>query len=56
MASRTIGRNAAYHHQFIHCGKPRVLAEHDREALAEHLGCSPDELRHDRPPVGAVSP
>ena len=25
-----------------------MLAEDDREALAEHLGCSPDLLRHDR--------
>ena len=41
MASRAIGRNAAYLHQFIHRGTPRVLAENDREALAEHLGCSP---------------
>ena len=56
MASRALGRNAAYLHQFIHRGTPRVLAEHDREALAEHLGCSPDELRHDRSPVGAVAP
>ena len=56
MASRAIGRNAAYLHQFIHRGTPRVLAEHDREALAEHLGCSPDELRHDRSPRGDVKP
>ena len=25
-----------------------MLAEDDREALAKHLGCSPDLLRHDR--------
>ncbi len=29
-------------HQFIHRGTPKVLGEDDREALAEHLGCSPD--------------
>ena len=52
MASRAIGRNAAYLHQFIHRGTPRVLAENDRETLAEHLGCSPEELRHDRSPSG----
>ena len=54
MASRAIGCNAAHLHQFIHRGTPRVLTEHDREALAEHLGCSPDELRHDRSPHGDV--
>ena len=47
-ASLAIERNAFYLHQFIHRGTPRVLAEDDREALAEHLGCSPDLLRHDR--------
>ena len=34
--------------------RPGVLAEHNREALAEHLGCSPDELRHGRTPWGAA--
>ena len=47
-ASLALGRNESYLHQFIHRGTPRVLAEDDREILAEHLGCSPDELRHDR--------
>ena len=47
-ASLAIERNASYLHQFINRGTPRVLAEDDREALAEHLGCSPDLLRHDR--------
>lgn len=56
MASRAIGRSAAYLHQFIHRGTPRVLAENDREALAEHLGCSPEELRHDRSPSGDLQP
>ena len=56
MASRAIGRNAAYLHQFIHRGTPRILAEHDREALAEHLGCDPDELKHGRSPGGEAHP
>ncbi len=47
-ASLAIERNASYLHQFIHRGTPKVLAEDDREALAAHLGCSPDLLRHDR--------
>ena len=47
-------RNAAYLHQFIHRGTPRVLAEDDREALAEHLGCSPGLLGHARPPRRAA--
>ena len=47
-ASLAIERNSSYLHQFIHRGSPRVLGEDDREALAEHLGCSPDLLRHDR--------
>ena len=47
-ASQAIERNDSYLHQFIHRGTPKVLAEDDREALAEHLGCSPDLLRHDR--------
>ena len=41
MASLAIGRNAAYLHQFIHRGTPRVLAEDDREALAEQPGLQP---------------
>jgi len=47
MASVAIGRNAAYLHQFIHRGTPKILPEHDREALAQHLGCKPEELKHD---------
>ncbi|MCZ0934969.1 MAG: peptidase S24 [Gemmatimonadetes bacterium] len=55
-ASLTIERNAAYLHQFIHRGTPRVLAEDDREALAEHLGCSPDLLKHNRSARRATRP
>ena len=47
-ASLAIDRNPTYLHQFIHRGSPRVLAEDDREALAEYLGCNSDLLRHDR--------
>ena len=47
-ASLAIGRNAAYPHQFIKRGTPKVLAEDDRKILAEHLGCRPELLRHYR--------
>ncbi len=47
-ASLALGRDPAYLHQFVHRGTPRVLAKHDREALAAHLGCPPEELEHDR--------
>ncbi|MYJ16778.1 MAG: S24 family peptidase [Gemmatimonadetes bacterium] len=47
-ASLAMGRNAVYLHQFIKRGTPKVLGEDDREILAEHLGCRPDLLRHDR--------
>ena len=47
-ASLARGRNESYLHQFIRRGTPRVLAEDDREILAEHLGCSPEFFRHDR--------
>ena len=42
--------------RFIHRGTPRVLAENDRETLVEHLGCSPEELRHDRFPSADLQP
>ena len=47
-ASLAIGRNAAYLHQFVSRGTPKILGEDDREMLAEHLGCRPELLRHDR--------
>ena len=47
-ASLAIGRNATYLLQFIKRGTPRVLAEDDREMLAEYLGCRPELLRNDR--------
>ena len=45
-ASLAIGRNAAYLHQFVYRGTPRVLPEDARETLAEFLGCDDEELRH----------
>ena len=47
-ASIAIGRNEAYLQQFIHRGTPKILAEDDREILAEHLGCRPELLKHGR--------
>jgi hypothetical protein len=49
-ASLAMGRNAAYLHQFVYRGSPKVLSEDDREALANHLGCEPDELKHKKTP------
>jgi phage repressor protein C with HTH and peptisase S24 domain len=45
-ASLAIGRNAAYVHQYVYRGSPKVLSEDDRIALAEHRGIDEDELRH----------
>ena len=47
-ASIAMGRNDAYLQQFIRKGTPKVLAEDDREILAEHLGCRPELLKHGR--------
>ena len=44
-ASIAIGRNAAYIHQFIYRGTPKVLPEDAREALAEFLALDVAELR-----------
>ena len=49
-ASVAIGRNAAYLHQFVYRGTPKVLSEDDRAALARHLGCGEDELKHKKRP------
>lgn len=49
-ASIAMGRNAAYLHQFVYRGTPKVLSEDDREVLAKHLGCDPAELRHKKSP------
>lgn len=49
-ASLAIGKNAAYLHQFVHRGSPKVLPEEVREALAAHLGVDDSELRHPEVP------
>ena len=46
--SVAMGRNDRYLQQFIYRGTPQVLAEDDREILAEHLGCRPELLKHGR--------
>lgn len=45
-ASIAIGRNAAYLHQFIFRGTPRVLPEDLRKALADELRVPAESLRH----------
>ena len=47
-ASVAMGRNDAYLQQFVYRDTPKVLAEDDREILAEHLGCRPELLKHGR--------
>ena len=49
-ASLAIGRGTAYMHQFLERGVPKALRSRDRMALAEWLGCDPEELRHDHVP------
>ncbi len=44
--SLELGRNAAYLHQFIWRGTPKVLPEHLREELAKRLGVDEARLRH----------
>jgi len=53
-ASLALGKNAAYVHQYIYRGTPKVLPEDVREALADFLGVEGDELRH--PEVPARNP
>ena len=48
--SIAINRNAAYLHQFVYRGTPKVLTQEVREALAKELGCEAQELRHRRVP------
>ena len=50
-ASLAMGRNAAYLHQFVYRGTPKVLSEDDRASLARHLGCDEAELRHRKRPA-----
>ena len=55
-ASLAMGRNAAYVHQYVYRGSPKVLSEDDRIALAEHLGIDEDELRHKARPRPQTRP
>ena len=43
--SRRIGRNTGYLYDYLHKKSPRILPEHERRLLAEHLGISEDYLR-----------
>ena len=65
-ASHAIGRNHSFLQQYLTREHPRVLRHRDCEALANILGCKPEELRHPvvpprkpakrqrrRPPAGA---
>ena len=45
-ASLAIGRNHSFLQQYLTREHPRVLRHADSEALADLLGCKPDELRH----------
>lgn len=45
-ASLALGRNAAYLHQFVFRGTPKVLPEDLRAALAKFLDVDESELRH----------
>ena len=49
-ASLAIGRGSSYMHQFLERGVPKILRSRDRSALADWLGCDPEELRHDHVP------
>ena len=49
-ASLAIGKNAAYLHQYVYRGTPKVLPEDVREALAAHLGVPDSQLRHHEVP------
>ncbi len=50
-ASLAIGKNAAYLHQFVYRGTPKVLPEDARELLAKHLGIEDALLRHAEIPL-----
>ena len=49
-ASLSIGRNAAYMHQFLERGIPKVLGLKETEKLAGLLGCDAEELRPETAP------
>jgi phage repressor protein C with HTH and peptisase S24 domain len=44
-ASLAIGKNAAYMHQYVYRGTPKVLPEEVREALANYLEVDQEQLR-----------
>lgn len=48
--SLALGKNAAYIHQFIYRGTPKILPEDVREALAKFLEVDEAELRHSEVP------
>jgi phage repressor protein C with HTH and peptisase S24 domain len=48
-ASVAIGRNAAYVHQYVYRGSPKVLPEDVRIALAGYLDVDEQDLRHAEP-------
>ncbi|MGE0424961.1 MAG: helix-turn-helix transcriptional regulator [Reyranellaceae bacterium] len=50
-ASHALGKNAAYMHQYIYRGTPKVLPEDTREALARFLEVDDVELRHPEVPA-----
>lgn len=50
-ASLKIGKNAAYLHQFVFRGTPKVLPEDAREELAKYLGVEEAKLRHREVPA-----
>ncbi len=45
-ASLAIGKNAAYLHQFVYRGTPKVLPEDVRETLGKFLNVDEEQLRH----------
>jgi hypothetical protein len=49
-ASLALGRNAAYLHQLIFRGTPKVPPEDLREALTRYLEINESELRHRKVP------
>lgn len=49
-ASLAVGKNAAYIHQYLYRGTPKILPEDVRVALARFLEVEPDELRHHEVP------
>ena len=50
-ASLAAGKNAAYVHQFVYRGTPKILPEDVRESLAKHLGVDDRDLRHPEAPT-----